>query len=107
MGKKISTIAGDGQIILGLPTNPNTLSKKCLKARCDQVLIIKAFVKVQQVMRHGWFIRSQNWIMKDVTHGDDDYIIIIAAGVNVLKGFFVIKVTKSDDVPDDVVIQKL
>ncbi|GJX22055.1 hypothetical protein Tco_0226500 [Tanacetum coccineum] len=33
-------------------------------------------------------------IMKDVTHGDDDYIIIIAAGVNVLKGFFVIKVTR-------------
>ncbi|GKF42064.1 hypothetical protein Tco_0125406, partial [Tanacetum coccineum] len=32
--------------------------------------------------------------MKDVTHGDDDYIIIIVAGVNVLKGFFVIKVTR-------------
>ncbi|GJS54979.1 hypothetical protein Tco_0628341 [Tanacetum coccineum] len=31
--------------------------------------------------------------MKDVTHGDDDYIIIIAEGVNVLKGFFVIIVT--------------
>ncbi|GKE51718.1 hypothetical protein Tco_1486874 [Tanacetum coccineum] len=45
--------------------------------------------------------------MKDVTHGDDDYIIIIAAGVNVLKGFFVIKVTRSDDVPDDVNLRDL
>ncbi|GKC46968.1 hypothetical protein Tco_1064690, partial [Tanacetum coccineum] len=43
----------------------------------------------------------------DVTHGDDDYIIIIAAGVKVLKGFFVIKATRSDDVLDDVAIKKL
>ncbi|GJU58098.1 zinc finger BED domain-containing protein RICESLEEPER 2-like protein [Tanacetum coccineum] len=95
------TKAFDVGRFIGMHTSEVLIEESFLK---DSMFIE---IKKQQVAISDVLSRVYSRIMKDVTHGDDDYIIIIVAGVNVLKGFFVIKVTRSDDVPDDVVIQKL